>query len=376
MLLTSRSKVRLLCVSGHCQLSAALPPARRNPTTTPIATPTAIATPIAMPVPPVPPLPAGLSAVSAALCPRVLAGFPSCGVRWASGSTAAAAAAPGSTAVAAAPGWFGGLADSLPVQAAEQLLLGVQQSSGLPWWAGIMVTTLAVRTLVTLPLAAYQQVIIAKVEALQPEISALARRVRHAVSERGRERGWSDTQCRLQFKQHLRRQVSHLYVRENCHPFKASLLVWVQLPVWVSLSVALRNLSVGSAHSGLQAELAAGGALWFPDLTLPDSTWILPVCLGITNLLIVEIFSLQKLEVSRFRRFVTNSVRGFSLLMIPIAATVPSCVCVYWLTSSLLGLAHNLVLRSPALRRRCGLPPGSASPYRDLLTAFTNKHLK
>jgi len=48
---------------------------------------------------------------------------------------------------------------------------------------------------------------------------------------------------RYQFQKNLRRLVSQLYVRDNCHPFKASLLVWVQLPLWVSLSLALRNLS-------------------------------------------------------------------------------------------------------------------------------------
>lgn len=49
---------------------------------------------------------------------------------------------------------------------------------------------------------------------------------------------------RFQFQKNLRRLVSQLYIRDNCHPFKASLLVWVQLPLWVSLSLALRNLSL------------------------------------------------------------------------------------------------------------------------------------
>lgn len=49
---------------------------------------------------------------------------------------------------------------------------------------------------------------------------------------------------RVQFQRNLRRLVSQLYIRDNCHPFKASLLVWVQLPLWVSLSLALRNLSL------------------------------------------------------------------------------------------------------------------------------------
>lgn len=49
---------------------------------------------------------------------------------------------------------------------------------------------------------------------------------------------------RFQFQKNLRRLVSHLYIRDNCHPFKTSVLVWVQLPLWLSLSLALRNLSL------------------------------------------------------------------------------------------------------------------------------------
>lgn len=134
---------------------------------------------------------------------------------------------------------------------------------------------------------------------------------------------------RFHFKKNLKRIVSELYVRDNCHPFKASLLIWVQLPMWVCLSLALRNLSLGMGHVALgeshplvyyvfqicslvacnhlkrgfyltnihtsahssasEAGLATGGALWFPDLTLPDSTWIMPVSLGLINLIITEV---------------------------------------------------------------------------------------
>ncbi|XP_034722368.1 cytochrome c oxidase assembly protein COX18, mitochondrial [Etheostoma cragini] len=180
---------------------------------------------------------------------------------------------------------------------------------------------------------------------------------------------------RFQFQKNLRRLVSQLYVRDNCHPFKASVLVWVQLPLWISLSLALRNLSLNQPDVG--AYLAAGGALWFPDLTVPDSSWILPVCLGLTNLLLVEVFSLQRVNPSRVQRIVTNAVRAFSLLMIPIAATVPSSMALYWLTSSLVGFSHNLVLRSPAVHRLLRLQtPRSETPYRDLVSAFITKYCK
>lgn len=44
-----------------------------------------------------------------------------------------------------------------------------------------------------------------------------------------------------------------------------------------------------SAGFSVQEQLATGGVLWFPDLTALDSTWILPVSVGVINLLIVEV---------------------------------------------------------------------------------------
>lgn len=44
-----------------------------------------------------------------------------------------------------------------------------------------------------------------------------------------------------------------------------------------------------SAGFSVQEQLTTGGVLWFPDLTALDSTWILPVSLGVINLLIVEV---------------------------------------------------------------------------------------
>ncbi|XP_071314727.1 cytochrome c oxidase assembly protein COX18, mitochondrial [Trachinotus anak] len=281
----------------------------------------------------------------------------------------------GGDVAGASAGWYNSLADSAPVHLCEHFLVSVQEMSGLPWWLSIVAATFSVRTVITLPLAAYQLVIISKVEALQVEISELAKRLRYEVSVRARERGWTDKQSRFHFQKNLRRIVSQLYVRDNCHPFKASLLVWVQLPLWISFSLALRNLSLD--HSALQNGLAAGGALWFPDLTLPDSTWILPVCLGLANLLIVEVFSLQRLSPTRFQKLMLNFIRGFSVLMVPIAATVPSSMALYWFTSSLLGFSHNLLLRSPAMHKVLKLQTRcSDSPYRDLLSAFISKYCK
>lgn len=63
----------------------------------------------------------------------------------------------------ASTGWYNSLAESGPVHLCEQYLTGLQQVTGFPWWLSIIMSTVMVRTLITLPLATYQVVIIAKV---------------------------------------------------------------------------------------------------------------------------------------------------------------------------------------------------------------------
>ncbi|XP_068044284.1 cytochrome c oxidase assembly protein COX18, mitochondrial isoform X2 [Anomalospiza imberbis] len=240
-------------------------------------------------------------------------------------AAAAAGAGPGPGGHGGTEGWYEWAARSAPVHWAEGGLAALQEATGLPWWAAIAGGAAVLRTAVTLPLAAQQGRLLAKLENLQPEIKELAQRLRYEVSVRGKQLGWSETVARLHFSRNMRRIVTELYIRDNCHPFKATLLLWVQVPMWLCVSLALRNCSVGALGSAVQEQFSSGGALWFTDLTAPDSTWILPISLGLVNLLVVEIFASQtKMPVSRIQKFVTNFFRTVSVVMIPIAATVPS----------------------------------------------------
>lgn len=73
----------------------------------------------------------------------------------------------------AASGWYEALAVSAPVRATEEVLLGAQAATGLPWWASIMLTTVALRGVVMLPLAAHRHYVIAKVRAIGPCVAFL-----------------------------------------------------------------------------------------------------------------------------------------------------------------------------------------------------------
>lgn len=71
--------------------------------------------------------------------------------------------------------------------------------------------------------------------------------------------------------------------------------------MWICFSVSLRNLVYMLPNNDFNAqmiftELSVGGFGWIPNLTEVDSSYVLPVALGIINLLIIEVY-LKKLEL-------------------------------------------------------------------------------
>ena len=60
------------------------------------------------------------------------------------------------------------------------------------------------------------------------------------------------------------------------------------------------------------------------------------------------------------------AVRIVAAATVPLAATLPTGVFVFWLTSNAFALTRGYVLRLPAIRRRLGIPPQAqidALPY-------------
>uniref|UniRef100_A0A6P7FD63 Uncharacterized protein LOC114328163 n=1 Tax=Diabrotica virgifera virgifera TaxID=50390 RepID=A0A6P7FD63_DIAVI len=180
----------------------------------------------------------------------------------------------------------------------------------------------------------------------------------------------------------IRKQWNNLILRDNCHPAKASLLVLFQIPMWISLSVSLRNLVYMLPYQDINAqvtfaELSIGGLGFIPNLTEVDASWILPVGLGIINLAIIELQGLSKInEPNKIQKFLVNIFRGISLIMIPVAASVPSCLVLYWTTSSAYGLIQNIVLLSPRVKRICRIPKTEIeleNPYKHISQQLQKK---
>lgn len=79
----------------------------------------------------------------------------------------------------------------------------------------------------------------------------------------------------------------------------------------------------------------------------------------------------KKIKVSsKLNTYTTNFFRIISIGMVPVAAYVPSGLCLYWVTSSAFGLVQNLILLSPRLKRLANFPKVNSElekPYTFLL---------
>ena len=73
------------------------------------------------------------------------------------------------------------------------------------------------------------------------------------------------------------------------------LVLWFQIPLWITQSWAIRNLLYMQPDPTLLqaqmvcADMMVGGFGWIPNLTEVDHSYILPVMLGVINLTIIEV---------------------------------------------------------------------------------------
>ncbi|GAB1869310.1 Mitochondrial inner membrane protein COX18 [Camponotus japonicus] len=269
-------------------------------------------------------------------------------------------------------GIFKMLSESTLVKIAQDSLLWMHDYTGLPWWSVIVLTTIMMRTAITLPLSLYQQRIFAKLENLKYEMDEIVKEMKKETSYGIYKYKWSKDYARRLYNHSVKKQWNNLIIRENCHPVKASILVLVQLPLWISLSMSIRNLCYMLPKQDANAyiiyqEFITDGFLWVTNLTVADP-FVLPIAMGLFNLAIIEITYMSRIkELTKWKQYLTYFFRIFTVGMIPIAMYVPSCVSLYWATSSAFGLLQNLVLLSPKLRRFAGVPITSSEsphPYR------------
>ncbi|KAG7212823.1 hypothetical protein KM043_002180 [Ampulex compressa] len=257
---------------------------------------------------------------------------------------------------------FHSISCSAPVEFAQNLLLSIHSAIGLPWWAVIMLSTISVKAFISLPLAVFQEHNKAKLKKAMLEINEKKIELRPEAIYAVTAQGLSKRQSQLIYRKKLRDEWTQILIKHNCHPAKNFILSIIQLPIWVILSVSIRNLCHmlpmhnESAYTTYM-ELKKGGFGWIQDLTEIDSLLLFPICAGIFNLLCLEMqLILNERKDTSLKFFMVNFSRIVIIIFTGVGMNISSAITMYWTTSSASSFLQNILLLSPKFRRLMGVP--------------------
>ncbi|KAL9228996.1 hypothetical protein vseg_004515 [Gypsophila vaccaria] len=228
-------------------------------------------------------------------------------------------------------------ADSaLPVAALQYLIDGVHSFTGLNWWAAIAVTTILIRG-ATLPLLISQLKATYKLNLIRPRLEEIKQRVQATGMDPVTV---ADGQ----------REMKALFARYGVGPLTPLRGLLIQGPIFISFFLAIRNM-VEKVPS-----FKTGGALWFTDLTTPDSLCVFPLLASLSFLITVECNVQEGLEGNPMAGTMKNFSRLIAILAIPLTMGFPKALFCYWITSNLFSLSYGLAIKRPEIRNFLDLP--------------------
>ncbi|KAG0364368.1 60Kd inner membrane protein-domain-containing protein [Gamsiella multidivaricata] len=235
---------------------------------------------------------------------------------------------------------------------------------GLPWWATIFCATFLLRTAITTPVAIYQQRAVGRMIALTPVLQAWLETYKTSIGVDHKLKGRDYGSYNSEIQNAYRAKVKELYSTNRCNPRVSFLLPWVQIPLFITMSLTIRGMAgyplpfLGDSSLPAEPGFTQGGTLWFMDLAASDPTWIMPIAIGATNLLNVELNGLMMNKTPTRNQIIFRNVfRALAITMIPIAHEAPMAICLYWLSSGSYSVIQNLAFRMSTVRQKLKLPP-------------------
>jgi len=214
------------------------------------------------------------------------------------------------------------------------LLNTLQSLSGQPYALTIAATTILIR-LLALPLFITAQKNSSRMAHMRPEMEILKQKIDAAMNKN-----------KVNQVQHTN-QMRELFIKYDCNPLKSIVVPFVQIPVFMSMFFALRKMP-----DYFPIELSKGGMLWFPDLTIPDSTLVLPLLSASSFLVMIELGKEQMMatNVQQGRMFI-NIFRGLGILIVPVTMNFSSAMFCYWITNNLCSIGQSIFFKSSIVRK-------------------------
>lgn len=253
------------------------------------------------------------------------------------------------------------------------VIAGLHSVTGLPWVLSLPLTGLLVRLIFITPLQLYSQKQIERQLALSPLIQAWGHVIqRRVLSEHGAK---GEVFCKTMVTSEVAKKMKDLQTSMGISKF-GSMVPLLQFPIWLLfietirkmcgtheglLGLATRTFSnsegetadaiastVGSDVVPLEPTMATEGALWFPDLLVPDPLLILPIILSASMFANISYQEKQSIERygrrTKFNQRLSRVLKLVALAVVPLTLNVPSAMLVYWSSSALTALGQAIVM--------------------------------
>ena len=234
------------------------------------------------------------------------------------------------------PTWYN------PADQCIQLVFQVQEAMGVELSIAIITTTLVVRTLM-LPIVISGQKSASRMAHVNPELMMLRNRYEKIADPTTED------------KAKLGQQVRDLFNRYEVKPVRSMITPFIQFPFFMGMFFGLKKMP-----DYFPEEMANGGMLWFPDLTMTDPYYILPAVCFFTFLATVEMGKEQMYASNPTNApMMINVFRGLSLMMIPICVNFHMGMLCYWTVSNIFTLGQIGFMKIPAVKKAAGIwdPP-------------------
>ena len=213
----------------------------------------------------------------------------------------------------------------------------------LPFCAGIIGGTFLLRAAM-FPLSIITMKHTARMQKAKPELEILQERMNNDPSVKTDRRKMDAYQ----------RQMGALLAKHNVKPYLIFMFPLAQLPVFMSMFFGLRR-----AAESFPVECQTGGMLWFPDLSVADPTYALPLITSGLFLVMIEVGA-DGMNASANKdqaKTMKNVMRGMGVLMVPFTYHFPASVFCYWVSANTFSLGQTVLLNKvPGVREALGVP--------------------
>ena len=149
------------------------------------------------------------------------------------------------------------------------------------------------------------------------------------------------------------KEMQRVWKKYDVNPVKSFAPVLINAPVFISFYFAISKMAAGVPS------FQSGGPAMYPDLSIADPTYSLPILSSLTFLASVELGAVEGVQTSQSMQM-KWFLRALAVAMVPLTSSFPQGVFVYWITSNVFSGFQTTITRTKAFKSTMGIPDVSA----------------